>query len=150
AAADKAAAEVEAQMKAAADAKAAADKAAAEADAKVKEATAVQATVAKAVTDAQNKAKPANVNLASPSPMVTLKITSAPITIAIAPPTTAVKQGATVELPTTISRLYGFADVVPLRAKIASDAKGLKVGEASLPTGQNQAKLSIEAAKDMK
>ncbi len=99
AAADKAAVDAEAQAKAAAEAKAAADKAAAEADAKAKEATAVQQAVAKVVTDATNKSKPANINLVAPSPTVTLKVTSAPITISVMPASAAVKQSATADIP---------------------------------------------------
>ncbi|MEX0977566.1 MAG: hypothetical protein WDZ48_01865, partial [Pirellulales bacterium] len=75
AAADKAMADAEAQAKTAAEAKAAADKAAAEADAQVKEAAAVKQTVDKAVTDATNQAKPKGINIAAPSPTVTLKVT---------------------------------------------------------------------------
>jgi hypothetical protein len=147
AAADKAMAEADAQSKAAAEAKAAADKAMAEADAKVKEATAVQQTVAKAVTDATAKAKPANVNLAAPSPTVTLKITAAPITMSAMPAAT-VKQGAAVEVPVTVARLYGFADAVQIKIKLPAGVKDLKVAEVAIPAGQTQGKLVIEAGKE--
>ena len=148
AAADKAMADAEVQAKAAADAKIVADKAVADADAKSKEATAVQTAVAKVVTDATNKAKPANINLAVPSPTVTLKVTAAPITMALAPAATTVKQGATLELPITIARLYDFADAVQVKTKLPAGVAGIKIAEVAIPTGQTQGKILIEVAAD--
>ncbi len=148
AATDKAVAAADAQAKAAAEAKAVAQKAGSDADAKLKEATAVQQGVAKAVTDATNKAKPANVNLAAPSPTVTLKITAAPITMNAMPTGTTVKQGATFEVPLTIVRLYGYADAVQVKAKLPGGAKDLKIAEATIAAGQSQGKLLIEAGKE--
>ncbi len=147
AAADKAAADMEAQLKAAAGAKAAAEKAAAEADAKAKEAAGVQQNVAKALDEATKKAKPANINIASPSPTVTLKVTAAPVTLAPAPPAT-VKQGASVELPLSIARLYGFADVVQLKTKVPAEAKAMKVADVAVPADQTQAKLKVETGAE--
>jgi hypothetical protein len=148
AAAEKAADDADAQAKAAADAKAAAQKAMADADARLKEAAAVQQTVAKVVTDATNKAKPANINVASPSPTVTLKITPAPITMNAMPEGITVKQGASVEIPVTIGRLYGYADAVQVKTKLPGGVKDLKVAEVAIPAGQVQGKLVLEAGKE--
>ena len=147
AAADKAIADAQAKAKAAADAKAAAEKTMAEADAKVKEAAAVQQTVDKAVTEATNQAKPRSINLAAPSPTVTLKITAAPITLG-AIEARAVKPGAAVEVPISIARLYGFADAVQLKTKLPDGTKGLTVADVTIPAGQNEAKLVVQAAAD--
>mgnify|MGYP001244675882 CR=1 FL=1 len=146
-AADKAMADAEAQAKTAVEAKAAADKQMAEADANVKSATAVQQTVDKSVTDATNQAKPKNVSLAAPSPTVTLRITAAPITMSAMPPG-AVKAGATLEVPVTITRLYGYADAVQLKVQVPEAAKGLKVAEVTIPAGQSAGKIVVEAAAD--
>lgn len=146
-AAEKAAADAEAQSKAAAEAKAAADKAAADAEAKVKEAAGVAAAVAKTVEAATNQAKPKAINLSVPSPTVTLKITPAPITLGSMPPST-VKAGATLEIPVTITRLYGYNDPVQVKAKLPPTAKGLKAAEVTIAAGQSQGKLVVEAAAD--
>ena len=147
AAADKAAADMEAQLKAAAEAKAAAEKAAAQADAKSKEAVGVQQNVAKELDAATKKAKPANINVASPSPTVTLKVTAAPVTLGDAP-AAMVKQGASVEVPLSVSRLYGFADVVQVTTKVPDGAKAVKVANVDVPADQAQAMLKIETGAD--
>jgi hypothetical protein len=147
-AAQKAMADATARAKAAADAKAAALKLAAEAETKLKEASTVQQTVAKAVTDATNKAKPANINLAAPSPTVTLKITAAPITMDAIPATPTVKRGANLELPVAIHRLYGYADAVQLKSKLPDAAKGVKVTDPAIAAGAGDGKILIEVAAD--
>jgi hypothetical protein len=136
------------RSKAAADAKTVAMKAATDAEAKQKEAAAVQQTVAKAVTDATNKAKPANINLAAPSPTVTLKITAAPITMDTIQPSANVKRGASLELPVTIHRLYDYADAVQLKTKLPDGAKGIKVTDPTIAAGTSEGKLVIEVAAD--
>jgi hypothetical protein len=113
----------------------------------VKEAAAVQTAVAKDVENATNQAKPANINTASPSPTVTVKITAAPFTMTAVQPTT-VKQGTKFEIPITIARLYGFADAVTVRAKLAGGAKGINVPEISIAADQTEAKLVVDAAAD--
>lgn len=147
AAADKAFADAQTQAKAASEAKAGAEKAAVESDAKVKEATAVQVAVTKAVADATNRAKPANINVTAPSPTVTLKVTAAPITMNVTPATGAVKQGASIELPIAISRLYGFADAVQIKVKLPGGVKDLKVADVAVPADQTAGKLVVEAGQ---
>jgi hypothetical protein len=148
AAAAKAAADAQAQAKAAMDAKAAAQKSETDSAAKLKDATAVQQAVAKAVTDATNKAKPANINVAAPSPTVTLKITPAPITMNVNSSGTTVKQGANLEIPLSIARLYGYVDPVQVRAKLPDGLKGVKLAEVTIAKDQTEGKLVVEVAAD--
>ncbi len=147
AAADQAMADAEAQAKAAADAKTAAEKAAADAAAKAKQATDVQAAVAKEVENATKAAAPKNINVAVPSSVVTLKVTSAPITLN-PPAAVTVKPGATAELPVAVNRLYDYADPVQLKTTVLGNAKGLKVADAAIDKGQSEGKLTVEAAPD--
>ncbi len=129
--------------KSAADAKAAAEKAAADADAQAKQAAEVQKAVDKQVADATAAANPKNINVATPSPTVTLKVADAPITLDVTAPAAA-KPGTTVETPLKIARLYGFADAVPVTIKPAGDAKAIKIADISLPADQTEGKLAIE------
>ena len=147
AAALKAMAEAQAQAKAAAEAKTAADKTAADADAKAKQATDVQAAVAKAVEAATKAAAPKNINVAVASQTVTLKVTPAPITLNQTPPGT-VKQGSKLELPVSITRLYGYADPVQLKTTVPANAKGLTVADATIAKDATDAKLVLEIAPD--
>ena len=64
------------------------------------------------------------------------------------PPAAAVKQGASVEVPLTLARLYGFADVVTLKTKVPAEAKGLKVADVTVPADQAQAKLKVDATAE--
>jgi Bacterial pre-peptidase C-terminal domain len=149
AAAEKAMADAETQAKAAVDAKAAAEKVAVDADAQVKEAAAVKQTVDKAVTDATNQAKPKAINVAAPSPTVTIKVTEAPITLeAAAPP--AGKPATTVEVPLKINRLYGFADAVTIKSKPASAEKDFKVADVTLAADAAEGKVAIEIGPETK
>ena len=147
AAALKATVQAEAQAKAATEAKTAADKAAADATAKAKQATDVQAAVAKAVEAATKAAAPKDINVAVASQIVTLKVTPAPITLNQTPPGT-VQQGSKLELPVSITRLYGYADPVQLKITVPADAKGLKVAAATIAKDATDVKLAIEVAAD--
>jgi uncharacterized membrane protein len=100
------------------------------------------------VTDATNKAKPANINVAVPSPTVTLKVTAAPITMNVNASAATVKPGTTLEVPVAITRLYGYADPVQLKLKLPESMKGVKIAEVTIAAGQSEGKLQIEAAAD--
>jgi hypothetical protein len=80
------------------------------------------------------------------SSAATLKITAAPITISVTPPTAALKQGQQIELPVSVARLYGYAEAVELEAAIPAGVAGLKVDKVAVPAGQNDGKLVIAAA----
>jgi len=98
------------------------------------------------VNQIKQQANPQNRNVGAPSTTVTLKITPAPISMAVSPAAFTVKQGAKLEIPVTINRLYGFADPVPLKAKLPDGVSGFNVPQIAIAQGQNQAALVIEAA----
>jgi hypothetical protein len=144
-AADKAVADSKAAAKTATDAKAANDKKATDADAASKTAEAAKtaaAAKAKAATDA---AKPKKIPMAFVSTPITVKIVASPITIAANPAGT-VKQGAKIEVPVNITRLFGFAEVVQVSAKPASGVSGISVKKATIAKGQSAGKLELTAA----
>jgi hypothetical protein len=99
------------------------------------------------VEAATKRAATANINVALPSPTVTLKVTPAPITLGAVQPAT-VKAGAAVELPVAITRLYGFADAVTVKVKAPEAAKGLKVADVAIAANQPDGKLKVETAAD--
>jgi hypothetical protein len=103
--------------------------------------------VDKSVTDATNQAKPKKINLAAPSPTVTLKVTAAPIKLAPIEPR-AIKQGTSLEIPVAVTRLYGFADAVQLKVKLPENAKGLTAADVAIAAGAAEGKLVVQAAAD--
>jgi hypothetical protein len=148
AAGDKAAAEAGEQHKVATEAKAAADKSAADADAKAKQVAAFLQTFNQQVGDLQNKSKPNNVKIGVPSTSITLKITAAPVTLEVVAPPAPLKQGAKLEVPVKIARLYNFADPVLLKLVLPAGVGGISAAAATIAQGQTDAPLIIEAGKD--
>ncbi len=149
AAADKAVADAAALLKTDTDAKAAADKAAADADAKAKQTAAFLTTFNQQVTDLQNKSKPNNVKVGTPSVNITLKITASPVTVEVTPPGGPLKQGAKLDVPVNIKRLYEFADAVPLKLVLPAGVAGITApGNPMIAQGQPQGMLTLEAGKD--
>ena len=147
--ADKAVVDAAAVLKTDTDAKAVADKAAADADAKAKQVAAFLTTFNQQLTDLQNKSKPNNVKVGAISTNVTLKITASCVTLEVAPPGAALKQGDKLELPVKIARLYEFADAVPLKLVLPPGVAGISSpGTPAVPQGQAQFMLPIEATKD--
>jgi len=144
------------QVKAAADElkkiadglKAAADKAAADAEARAKAGTEAQAAAAKIAADAANAAKPQNVNVGFASTAVTFRITQAPVSIAAFAPLGALKQGAKVEIPVVVTRLYGFAEAVQVSGAAPQGVGGLSIPAVTIPAGQDRAVLVVAAAAD--
>jgi hypothetical protein len=145
-AAEKAAVDAAAKAKAAAEAKVAADKAAADAAAKVKAAADLKAVADKRATDTAAAAAPKDVALFWPSTTTTLKITAAPITLAVTPPAAALKQGQQLEFPVALTRLYGYAEAIELEVALPAGVSGLKIDKVTVPAGQNEGKLVIVAA----
>jgi len=148
AAAEKTLAEAMAKAETAAAAKAEADEKAAAATERAKLATELKARTDKLATDTAEAAKPKDVNVPVVSTPVTLKITPAPITMAVGSAKVAVKQGEQVEVPVTIKRLYGFNDTVKLGVELPSGVSGLSIPDANIGGGQTQAKLTITAAEN--
>ena len=83
-----------------------------------------------------------------------MKITPAPI--AIEPLTIAVKQGARVETPVNVTRLYGFNDAATLEivaleeVQKSPEAKLLKIEAKPVAAGQTAGAVIVEAAADAK
>lgn len=136
------------KAKAAADDKVASDKAASEADAKVKAAEQARQAAVQVANNARNMANPRNINIGFPSTPVTIKITPAPITIAVPAPAAALKQGAKLELPVTINRLYGFTNPVQFNVQLPGGGGGLSFPQLTIPENQNQGVLIITAANN--
>jgi len=144
--AQKKAEEAAAKLKTATEAAAAAEKANTDAAAKVKDAMTEQTAAAAMATDLTNKAKPAKVNIGVPSPTVTIRVTPSPVAMTIAPPG-ALKKESKLEIPVTVRRINNFADEVPLKVTL-QNAKGVKTSDVTIPKGQNEAKVVLEASKD--
>ena len=145
AAADKAAAESAAKAKDAAEAKLAADKAVAEADAKVASAQQARQAAVQVANNARNQANPRNIPVGFPSTPVTIKVTPAPVTVGLSPSAT-VKQGAKVELPININRLYGFTNPVQFNVQLPGGVGGLNIPQLTIAANQNAGQLAITAA----
>jgi hypothetical protein len=138
-------ADAEAKNKTALEAKAAAEKTAAEAAAKAKAATDLKAARDKKAADTAAAAQPKDVALFEPSTTTTVKVTPSPITLAAtAPP--AVKQGAQVEVPIKLTRLYNYADAVVVQVMLPQGVAGINIAQLQVPAGQVDGKLVAQAA----
>lgn len=144
-AAAKAAEEAATAAKTTDEKKAAAEKAAAAAADKLKQAQAVQQTATQQAQQLATAANPANINVFVPSTPITLKITASPITSAVTAPG-ALKQGAEVQIPVTITRLYNYNDPVDLEAVIPNGVAGLQIAKVTIAAGANQGALVVKAA----
>ncbi|MCH8922718.1 MAG: PPC domain-containing protein [Planctomycetes bacterium] len=144
-AADKAVVDAKAAAKKATDAKAVNDKQATDADAASKKAEADKKAAADKAKAASDAAKPKKINMAFVSTPITVKIAPSPITLAASPAGT-VKQGAKLEVPVNINRLFGFAEAVQISAKPASGVSGVSVKKATIAKGQNAGKLELTAS----
>jgi hypothetical protein len=131
--------------KALAEAKAAADKVVAEADAKAKQDAAFLLTFRQELIKVRNQCKAAELKISAPSNRATLTITPAPVEVKLAANVT-VKQGARVEVPVTIKRLYGFADPVNVQYMGVFTVPGIAAPLVTIPAKQTEGRLVIEAA----
>lgn len=144
-AAEKTAVAAATKAKEAAEAKRAAEKAVAEADARVKSAEQARQAAVQAANNARNMANPRNIPIGFPSTPVTIKITPSPIAIAM-PPNTVAKQGAKIEVPITVNRLYGFANPVQFNVQLPGGVAGLSIPQLTIAANQNAGQLMIAAA----
>ncbi len=142
----KALADAMTKAKAAAEAKVKADKIAEDAVALSKAAVAAKVQSDQRATATANAAKPKNVNVFGASTAVQIKIAPAPITMKATAPAAALKQGAKLELPVTVARLFGYAEAVTLSAAIPTGVGGLQIPNATIAKGQTASKLVITAA----
>ena len=147
-AAEKAFSEATEKAKKAADEKVAAEKAATEADASVKRAEQARQAAVQVANNARNMANPRGINVGYPSPPITIKITAAPVTIAVPGAGAVIKQGEKRELPVTINRLYGFDNQVQFNVQLPGGVGGLNIPQLTIPTNQNQGNLVITTANN--
>jgi len=135
------------QLKAVTEAKAAADKAVADTAAKAKESAAFLQTFTLEVAKLEAESKPADVMIASPSNRFTLKITPAPVTLELAAASVEIKQGTKREIPFSIKRLYGSADVVYVAAStVPYGLSGVGLSPVTLPAAQTQGMLVLDVS----
>jgi hypothetical protein len=146
--AEKAAADATEKAKKAADDKTAAEKAAAEADASVKRAEQARQAAVQVANNARNMANPRSVSIGYPSTPITIKVTPAPITVAVPAPGAALRQGGKLEVPVTINRLYGFDNQVQFNVQLPGGVGGLSIPQLTIPQNQNQGTLVINAGND--
>jgi hypothetical protein len=144
--AQKAADEAVTKAKAAEEAKAEADKKVAEAAELAKAAAELKAKTDKLATDTANAAKPKPINVPVISTPITLKITPAPVILSATQPNAPLKQGDKIEIPVSITRLYGFNDPVTVSAVLPQGVGGLSIPNATVAAGQTQTKLAVTAA----
>ncbi|HEX7445969.1 MAG TPA: pre-peptidase C-terminal domain-containing protein [Pirellulales bacterium] len=144
AAAEKAQADAASKAKSAAEAKTAAEKEATEADAKLKAAGKAKTAADKAFSDAKNAAQPRNRNIGFPSSVVTVKVAAAPMTLALSAPPV-LKQGEKIEVPVTITRLFGFTNQVQISVSAPGGVSGLSIPQLVIPENQTEGKLMISA-----
>ena len=164
--ADKTAAEAAAKLKTALDEQTAAQKALEEAqvkqkgaeEAKTKADMAAQAATALAqraqqmkqqadqfAQQKQNEANPRGVNYWAPSTPVTIKVVEFPITLEGPPAQATVKQGAMLELPVKVTRLYGFDQQVNFQLLLPGGVGGIGIQNFQVPNGQADGKFMLNA-----
>lgn len=132
-------------QKTAEEAKAKADEASRAAAALLQEAQRLKQQADQLAQQKQNEANPQNRNLWTPSTPVTIKIAEFPVTLAGLPETATVKQGAMLELPVNLTRLYGFDQPVNFQVILPGGVGGIGVQNLQLPNGQPDGKLVLNA-----
>ncbi len=97
---------------------------------------------------ATDRAKPKDVQFVSYSKPVTVKIESSPIRFKDIKSPIELEKGIKSTVPISFDRLYGFADVVSLSAKLPDGTKGVKLMEGSANKDQSVINLPVEIAND--
>ena len=146
-AADTALAEAQAAAKKAEGAKVAAEKSAADIAATLKRAQAAKTAADKKVTTAVTGNKPADKNVAFISTPIRLRVVNTPLKLTATAPA-ALKQGAKVELPVVLERLYGFADQAEVTVELPKGVAGITVPKLTLTKDQKDGKFEVAAAAD--
>jgi len=77
-----------------------------------------------------------------------LHITNGPLTLGVTPPPAAIKPGTTTEVPLTLGRLYGFAELLEVELVIPETAKGITAAKVAVPGDQSAGKFAVAAAAD--
>jgi hypothetical protein len=81
---------------------------------------------------------------------IPIKITPAPITLAPPAVPGPVKAGGKIDVPVTITRLYGFAEPVDMSVVIPPGVTGITVANVQIAANATQATLSIQTAANTK
>jgi hypothetical protein len=117
-----------------------------DAEAKVK-----QNDAGKAAIDAQLKAMaPKETTAYGYSTPIELKITAAPIAVAPLAPIASAKSGAKVDVPVTITRLYGFAEPADLTLAAPKGVAGFTTANVTIAKDKSAGTLSLQVASDVK
>ncbi|MBP88293.1 MAG: hypothetical protein CMJ64_16520 [Planctomycetaceae bacterium] len=146
-AADAALVTAQAAAKKAEEAKVAAEKLAADTDATLKRAQAAKPAADKKVTDTTNANKPIDKNVAVISTPIRLRIVNTPLKLTANAPG-ALKQGAKVELPVVLERLYGFVDPAEVTVELPKGVAGIAVAKVTIAKDQKDGKFELTAAAD--
>ncbi|MBM3876165.1 MAG: hypothetical protein FJ386_05525 [Verrucomicrobia bacterium] len=144
----KAADDAKARAAAAATAKAAAQKTSEEAAAKQKAAETQRDQLKAKATAAATIATPKDVLASVYSAPIQIKLAPAPITVELGAPAGQVSQGAKLDVPVKITRLFGYADPVDVVLTVPGAVKGVQAAKVTIAKDQTQATLSLTAGAD--
>jgi hypothetical protein len=98
--------------------------------------------------DAAAKQKP-NVNVVLPSTPVALTILPKQVaSLSLATPNVTVKAGGQGEITVKLARLYDFGGEFKLQLVLPASLKGVTAPEVTVPSGKDEAKLSLKIAAD--
>jgi hypothetical protein len=145
AAAQKALEESQAKAKTSGEGKAVADKTAQEATSRAQLAQQLKQQADQRAQQLANEAQQRNVNYWTPSTPVTIKIAEFPVTFEGPPAQATVKQGASLELPVKVTRLYGFDQPVNVQVVLPGGVGGIGVQNIQVAQGQADGKLAFAA-----
>ncbi len=123
-----------------------ADEAAATATQRAQAAAQLKTQTDQLVTTLNTNARPQNRSVPLLSNAVILKVVAAPITINAMPKPGPLKQGAALEVPLKINRMFDFKDPVTVSLVNAGGAAGLSIPNLTIPANQADGKLTVSAA----
>lgn len=95
-----------------------------------------------------NEAQPRQLNYWTPSTPIQIRIAEYPITLEGIPESVTVKQGAMIEVPLKINRLFGFDQNVDVQTTLPAGVGGVQINGLDIPNGQADGKIVIMAAAD--
>lgn len=143
AAADKAATEAAAKAKTAEEARVQSEAALKDAQAKLTEANQKKTEADKRVTDTKQANQPKDVNFPLYSTPIKLRVSASPIKVTPGSAMITGKQGAKIELPVKLERLFGFAEQVELTVEPPKGVAGLTAAKVDAPKDQTDSKLEV-------
>jgi len=141
-------ADAAAKSKSAAEGKATSDRAAAEAAARAKAAAEAKAAADKLAADLAKASESKNINVFETSTATIVKITAAPLTLAVTAPPAAVKAGSPTELPVIIARLYGMVEPIEVELVVPEGAKGIAAAKLDIPADKAEGKFAVTIAPE--